>query len=235
MKSALVTGASSGLGLELCKLLSEKGYSLLVTGRQSLPPAVEAVTADLIHDRTPVLSLIQKYVPELVINNAGFGLYGSALDHDLDLLELNAKAAIEITLEAARVLLQKKKKGVILNVSSIAGEIPMPYLALYSAAKACLTSFSQSFDEEMRSQGIRILVSLPGPINTEFAKRASQGKFKQENGLKKQYVAACIWKQIQKQKPFQIIDWKCRISIALAKCFPHWAKQAIAKNLTRRF
>lgn len=234
MKLALVTGASSGLGRELCKLLQEKGYELLVTGRKSLPPALEALQADLIHDRSQVLDLIRKYGPDLVINNAGFAYYGSALEQSLDILELNANAAIEITLEAVRVLKEKKKTGVILNVSSIASEISMPYMALYAAAKACLTSFSKSFDAEMKPCGIRILVSLPGPIRTEFAERASRGHFKQKGGLTKEYVAKQIWRQIETGKNYQVIDWKNRIALKFAKIFPGLAEKMVMSSVLSR-
>jgi len=234
VKLALITGASSGLGLELCKIAAVNGYTLLVTGRKDLPPALVALKADLLHDRGKVLDLIRKYAPDLVINCAGYGAYGPALNHSLDILEVNANAAIEITIEAARAMLHKKKQGIILNVSSAAGTHSMPYMALYSAAKAALTSFSQSFDAEMRSQGIRILVTLPGQIDTPFAERASYGKFKQTGSLNKTYVAKRIWKQIEKKKSYQIIDWKCRIDLFLAKLFPRFAEKVILNHLSKR-
>lgn len=234
MKSALITGASSGLGLELCKLLASKGFSLLVTGRKNLPAAQVAVAADLVHERRKVLDLVRRHAPDLVINNAGFGSYGPALNHSLDLLEVNAMAPIEISLEAARILKEKGKPGIILNVSSGAGEVCMPYMALYSAAKAALTSFSKSFDVEMRPFGIRILVALPGQINTEFAERASKGKFQQKGGMKKEYVAQRIWKQIEKGKGVEVIDWKIRCELFFAKLFPRLAEKAVLKTLKRR-
>lgn len=234
MKLALITGASSGLGLELCQLVSEKGYALLVTGRKELPNALEAVQADLLHERDKVIDLIRKYTPDLVINCAGFGRYGPALNHSLDILEVNANAAIELTIEAARAMVKKKKQGIILNISSAAGAISMPYMALYAAAKAALTSFSQSFDAEMRPQGIRILVSLPGPINTPFAERASSGKYKETGALTKEHVAQRIWKQIERRKPYQVIDWKIRIGLFLAQTFPQLAQRTIKKRLLIR-
>lgn len=234
MKLALVTGASSGLGLELCKLLAQKGYALLVTGRKKLPEAFEAVQADLVHDRAKVIELIHRHAPDLVINCAGFAQYGCALNHTLDILEVNAAAAIEITIEAAKAMIAKKKTGIILNVSSAAGEVCMPYMALYAAAKAALTSFSQNFDAEMRIKGIRILVSLPGPINTPFAETASGGKFKQRGALSKKYVAKRLWQQIEQKKSHEIIDWKCRLQVGLARLFPQIAKKLISAQLSQR-
>ncbi len=248
-KLALITGAGSGLGLSLCKLLSEKGIPLIVTGRDSerlaavaaLPHVEEAVCLDLARDRQPLLDLIREKGPDLIINNAGFGLYGPALMHPLrtqmDLLEVNAAAAIEISLEAARALQSRKQPGVILNVSSTAGEFSIPTMALYAASKACLTSFSKSFDAEMRPFCIRVLAALPGPIATEFAARASNNGFVQESGfaLKKEYAAECIWKQIERRKPIQIIDWRNRLGIFMMKCLPrslreHWLQKALRKR-----
>jgi short-subunit dehydrogenase len=234
MKLALITGASSGLGLELCKIAAQKGYSLLVTGRKELPPALVPLKADLVHERGKVLDLIRKHAPDLVINCAGFGQYGPALNHNLDMLVVNANAAIEITIEAARAMMEKKKPGVIMNVSSAAGSLPMPYMALYGASKAALTSFSQSFDAEMKSSGIRILVALPGPVNTPFAERASKGKYQETRALTKEYVAKRIWWQIEKRKPYLVIDWKIRIGLFLAKLLPLLARRVIANALQKR-
>jgi hypothetical protein len=235
MKFALLTGANSGLGLELYKLLKEEGYTLLVTGRKALPEAFEAVQADLIHERSKVIAMIRKYAPELVINNAGYGTYGYATDHSLDILQLNAVAAIDLTIEAARILKEKGKKGIILNVSSIAGEGPMPFLALYGAAKACLTSFSRSFDEEMRPFGIRILATLPGQIDTPFADNASNHFYQQIGGMKKEYVAKRIMKQIRQKKQIEIVDWTYKLAVFWAKLFPSWAARVVAHSLKGRF
>ncbi|MBU6383274.1 MAG: SDR family NAD(P)-dependent oxidoreductase [Verrucomicrobia bacterium] len=234
-KTALVTGASSGLGREICKLLQQQGMRLIATGRKNLPEAHAAVTADLRHERHKILELIEKEVPDVVINCAGAGAYGPALDHPLDLLDINANAPIEITLVAARTLLRAKKTGVILNVSSAAGLIPMPYLALYSAAKAALTSFSRSFDAEMRPFDIRILVSLPGQINTDFAFQASKGKYRQEGGMKKEWVAKRIMRQIAHQIPYEVIDGNTKFQIFLAKLLPSLANRLIMKGLRKRF
>lgn len=234
-KLALVTGASSGLGLELCRLFRKKGIRLIATGRKNLPEADLALHADLKSERHKVIELIEREAPDLVINCAGAGAYGPAAEHSLDLLEINAGAPIEITIAAAKTMLKAGKKGVILNVSSAAALIPMPYLALYSAAKAALTSFSRSFDAEMRKHNIRILVSLPGQIDTDFAFRASGGKYRQEGGMKKEWVAKRLMRQIERRIPYEVIDWKVRMSIFLAKLLPNAAARLIAKNLQRRF
>lgn len=246
---ALVTGASSGLGFALCQLLSKKGIPLIVAGRDekrlalaaSLPHVTESVLADLSQNREHLLQTIREKTPDLVINNAGYGFYGPALAQEtaiqMDLLDVNANAPIEIALEAARVLQSRKKSGVILNVSSTAGEIPVPAMALYSAAKASLTSFSQSFDREMRPYGIRVLAAVPGPIATPFAKRASNNRYGETNrfAMQPEFVAEKIWKQIQSGKSKQIIDWRVHLGLFFLKALPRWAADRILlRNLNRR-
>lgn len=223
-KLALITGASSGLGEELAKLLTDKGYSLILTGRneKKLPPG--SLTLDLSGDRKPLIELIHTHAPDLVINNAGYAIYGPALsistEEQLKILEVNGAAAIEITMEAARTLLKNKKEGIILNVSSTAGEISMPLMAMYGAAKACLSAFSKSFDAEMRRHGIRILTALPGSFQSEFAKRASNGFFQSRNPLSAEAVAKAIWQQIEQKKEVQVIDWKNHLSLLLGRLLP---------------
>ena len=250
-KLALVTGASSGLGLALCERLSNQGIPLLLTGRdperlaaaaKTFPSVVESIALDLSKDRRPLLELIRKHTPDLVLNNAGCGLYGPALMHPLsdqmDLLEINAAAAIEIALEAARALHSRNRPGVICNISSTAGEIPVPTMALYAAAKACVTSFSQSFDAEMRPFGIRVLVSLPGPIDTGFAAHASNNGFIQNSrfALKKEKAARLIWNQIEKRKGIQVIGWRNQLGAALLKLMPRSASNwLLQRSLNERY
>lgn len=233
-KLALVTGASSGVGKVLCQHLTQMGVPLIVTGRKELPPAQMAIQADLKEERGKILKIIENQAPDLVINCAGFGAYGMATEHSLDLLEVNANAPIEISLVAAKTLQKAKRAGTILNVSSVAGLIPMPYMALYGAAKASLISFSKSFDFEMKPYEIRVLVSLPGPIDTPFALRASKGKFQEHIGLSTEWVALRLLKQIEKQKPFEILDWKMQLQVFLARCLPTLAARVVANDLKKR-
>jgi short-subunit dehydrogenase len=235
MKLALITGASSGVGRELCREAAAQGYRVIATGRKHLPDAHLAIQADLLQDRPKVLDLIHHYAPDLVINCAGFTYYGLAVDHDLTLFELNSTAAIDLTLAAVQALRNRKKPGVILNVSSIAGEIPTPYMALYGAAKGALTLFSRSLDAEMRGEDIRVLVSAPGPIKTSFAEKASGGKFNQTSGLDPHYVAQRLWRQIRNKKPYEILDWKCHLQVFLAKLFPLLSQKIVMRQLAKRF
>jgi uncharacterized protein len=247
---ALVTGATSGLGKELCEILSEQKIPLFLTGRdvKYLQEAADrynagAMPLDLRSSREPLLQWIRDEAPDLVINNAGFALYGPVIMHttqsQMNILEVNGAAAIEISIEAARSLYRQKKEGVILNISSAAGVNPFPTMAVYAAAKSLLTSFSKSFDTEMKPYGIRILAALPGQIVTPFAERASLGLFSQRPSwttLEPRRAAEKIWKQIQAKKGEQVIDFRTRAALAIAKLMPRaLIETLLQKSISNRY
>jgi uncharacterized protein len=235
---ALVTGASSGIGYAVCHLLAKQKIPLIITGRdlsrlqnlaEELKDAIpiNIIAADLSkpEELRSLINEIHKHGPDLVINNAGFGLYGEALSYEtlehLELLNVNGMCVIELTLEAARTLLSNNKAGVILNVSSAAGMLVFPLFASYSASKALVTHFSQSFDYEMAPFGVRILTACPGMVNTSFRFRASHTSNAKSSGvsMSPEYAAEMIWAQIKKQKRVFIFDWKTRLSIFFARVF----------------
>lgn len=247
---ALITGATSGLGEELCSLLGEKKIPLFLTGRNekrlkalAARYHAEAMPLDLSQSRKPLLHWICQNQPDLVINNAGFTFYGPVLMHptetQMEILEVNGNAAIEISIEAARCLYEEKKEGIILNISSAAGELTFPHMAVYAAAKSLLTSFSKSFDSEMKPYGIRILAAIPGQIATPFATRASQGHFTQSPSwttLSPRQAAEKIWHQIEKKKGVQIIDFRTKLALALAKLAPRFlVERFLQHSLAKRY
>ncbi len=236
---ALVTGASSGIGEELCHLLAAKGIGLIITGRNtaklehlanslnSTEPVIP-ITADLSDSMGVqiIIDTIHEHSPDLIINNAGFGLYGAALSHatddEIELVEVNVAAVLEISLEAARTLIAQNKKGVIMNISSVAAFLPFPNSAVYAASKAFVTHFSMAFDYELQDQGIRVLNACPGMVKTEFAQRAGGAAMLQEQrfAMTAKYAAEQIWWQIQKGKLTHIFDRKYRWLLRLASILP---------------
>ncbi|MEX1012442.1 MAG: SDR family NAD(P)-dependent oxidoreductase [Waddliaceae bacterium] len=227
IQTALVTGATSGIGKELCHLLLKQGVSLIATGRDAkeLEKYEGAITliSDLtqVEDRKKLVSLIHEKKPDLVINNAGIGLYGDALDSpisdQMQLVEVNINALTELTLEAVKMMSAHQKMGVVLNVSSVAGFLPFPGNAAYAASKAFVTNFSVALDFECREKGIRILAACPGMVDTAFRTRAGgkEPHVSKSGVMSARYAANQILWQIKKRKPVHIFDWKYRVGVFL--------------------
>lgn len=245
MKLALITGASSGLGKALSQLLAQRGIPLLLTARnenaleelkRTLTVATEIFPADLSQptERKACLAWALSHTPDLIINNAGIGLYGPALSHSTAeqaaLFELNARATIEITLESARALLKEKREGTILNVSSAAAFFLYPRHTLYAASKGCVKQFSQGLDYELKGSGVRVLTSCPGLIDTDFSLKASRNTIRKKNTawmLSPGRAAHLILQQIEQGKSLDIIDWRYKCLVALNALLP--------KTLSMRF
>jgi uncharacterized protein len=235
---ALVTGASSGLGKALCHALAARGIPLLMAARSeeklkqvakslSVPTQIYPVDLADASKRREFLAWLQGQAPDLVINNAGAGLYGPAVSHPIEeqstIVELNAKALMEITLESARTLREQKRQGTILNVSSAAAFLLYPNHCIYAASKAFVNNFSQGLDFEIKSHGIRILASCPGLIDTEFSLRAAGGQIYKKSSLwtmSADRAAALILKQIDSGKSIDIIDFRYKCFIYLSKIIP---------------
>ena len=247
---ALVTGASSGLGKALCQALAKQNIRLLIVARREdllkklaleLPSSTQIYRIDLSdpNECKTLIQLIHQKAPDLIINNAGFGLYGPTLSHPLneleDMVDVNIQALMKLTIESARVLQQAKKKGTIVNISSAAAFFSYPTFNVYAATKAFVNRFSEGLDEELREQGIRILTVCPGQIDTDFRKRASKNFPQRKDGpfMTPDGAAALILEQIEKGKALSIIDWRYRLLVALAKCLPKRLLQAILRSSLR--
>jgi len=249
-RCAFVTGASSGIGKAICRLLAKEGIHLVITGRNKLSlyeiadelrdfVNVVVYPANLTDrdERAQIIQKIHQLSPDLVINNAGYGLYGLGTDVDLksqlDMIELNVSALVEITVEAARAMMEARHPGVIMNISSVAGFFPFPGFSVYGASKAFVNSYSQAMDAELSGQRIRVLASCPGMVETNFSLRASQGKY-QSQGEKKmtpEYAAKQIWKQILHRTPIRAFSFKYRVAAFLLQ---HVIPRRFSVNVLKR-
>ncbi|WP_226779781.1 SDR family NAD(P)-dependent oxidoreductase [Oceaniglobus trochenteri] len=191
--TALITGASSGIGAAFARLHAEKGGDVVLSARSA--DALEKLAAELeaehgiaahvfpadlgqegaaqqLYDRVKAAGL----KVNILINNAGFGGQGKlterAVAEDLAMIDLNIKALVVLTHAFGRDM-AANGGGKILNVGSTAGFMPGPYQATYFATKAFVNSFSQAVDHELRDQGVTCTVLAPGYVETGFAKAAN--------------------------------------------------------------
>lgn len=184
---ALITGASTGLGRDMAIYLSELGYDLILTARntkkllelkRTLPVRVKIITADLSKPENAVrlYRTCRRMNVDLLINNAGIGAVGAfektSLSKELELINLNVTSLHILTKLFYRDF-RKKNRGTILNVSSSAAFYPGPLMAAYYASKTYVLNLSQSLWREIKESGSNVSISVlcPGPVQTEFNKR----------------------------------------------------------------
>ncbi|MGI8546210.1 MAG: SDR family NAD(P)-dependent oxidoreductase [Gemmatimonadaceae bacterium] len=191
--SALVTGASGGIGLELARILAREGHDLVLVAR-SLPElewlaaelreqfggTVEVIRSDL-NEPAAVPQLFEAVAQrgvriDLLINNAGFGLAGRFDQTDgrreLEMIQVNVAALTELTKLFLPGMITRGN-GRIMNVASTAAFQPGPLMAVYYATKAYVLSFTQAVAEEVRDTGVTLTALCPGPTHTGFANVAN--------------------------------------------------------------
>jgi short-subunit dehydrogenase len=187
-KTALITGASAGLGCEFAKLAARDGHDLVLVARRRDrldALASELETAHGIRATVLTADLADAIAPreiaegvaaaglhiDFLINNAGFGIHGAFAQADLGrslaLIDVNVKALVELTHRFLPAMVARRQ-GRILNVASLAGFVPGPYMAIYYASKAFVLSFTEALAEELRGTGVTATASCPGPTATEF-------------------------------------------------------------------
>lgn len=194
-KTALVTGASSGIGYELSKLLGADGFNVVLVARSrdkliqvaeelKREYGVKAVVIAKDLSRVEAAAEVYGEVKDLdlqidvLINNAGFGGYGffteTDLQSELDMIQLNVTSLVQLSKLFIRDM-SKRGFGRVLNVSSTASFQPGPLMAIYFATKAFVTSFSQAIGNELKGSGVTVTALCPGPTATNFSSGADMG------------------------------------------------------------
>jgi uncharacterized protein len=187
----VITGASAGIGAALARVFAANGHELALVARRETELTILANDLGAAYRKTPhvVVMDLQRadapariahellargLEPAVVVNNAGFGLYGPAAERDraeqLAMIDLNVRALTDLSLRWIDGI--TRHRGGILNVASVAGFLPAPRQAVYYASKAYVLSFSEALHRELRRVGVRVTVLCPGPVLTEFQARA---------------------------------------------------------------
>lgn len=178
-KIAIVTGASSGIGKTTAELLANSGYKVYGTSRkvtQAAQRSYKMITLD-VNSEESIEAALREVVQiegriDLVVNNAGFGVApGGAEESSIEqtkmLFETNFFGIVRMT-RAVVPYMRKQGEGRIINIGSVLGLIPAPYMASYAATKHAVEGFSESLDHELRTRSIRVSVIEPGYTNTHF-------------------------------------------------------------------
>jgi uncharacterized protein len=244
---AVVTGASSGIGLELAKEFARHGYDLLIAAEDpGLDTAAHAIRGEGTSVETAQVDLATREgVDELVARiraqdrpidaiaiNAGVGVGGPFIDTDLEaelrLVALNVTGVVQLSKHIVRDMVSVGR-GRILYTSSIAGDMPAPYMAVYGASKAFDLSFAEALRHEMKDTGVTITVLQPGPTDTDFFRRADMEDTKVATSKKDDpaEVAREGFEALMAGKDHVVAgSFKNRVQDALAQVLPEPTKAA---------
>lgn len=191
-KQALITGASSGLGLEFCRLLAGSSYNLVMVDKDGtgLEKAAQSIQDEFgIHTELIVKDLglnkaadelfreVEGHEFDILINSAGFGLFGFFVETDWQFEESMLQLHILNLTRLTKLVAQKmvrRRSGRIMNVSSLAAFQPGPLMNIYYASKAYIHFFSEALANELKGTGVTVTVLLPGLFNTNFASSAAR-------------------------------------------------------------
>jgi len=254
---ALITGASSGIGLELAKLFARESHDLALVARsydilkhiaenlqQTYGVQVKCYTKDLSVSSTPeeIFEALQSEGGniDVLVNNAGFGWRGEFAKMNtadaLEMIQVNISSLTHLT----RLFLPgmiERKRGKILNVTSTAAFQPGPLMATYYASKAYVLNFSLALTEELRGTGVTVTALCPGPTATGFGKRAGFSNKKILGGalsMDASAVALQGYKGLMKGKPLIISGWKNWLGTQLVRLLPRTLPGKLVKGVQQK-
>lgn len=243
---ALITGASSGMGRDMAKILNQKGYDLILVARdekkleevkKQLKTETKIVVMDISNEENCKKIYEENKDIDILINNAGFGDCGhfeeTSLDKDIQMIHTNIIAYHILTKLYLKEMI-KKDSGKILNVASIAGFMPGPLMTTYYSTKNYVVRFSESIREELRRKKSKVQISIlcPGPVDTNFNKVADV-EFALK-GLSSEYVAKYAINKFLKGKFYIVPGWKIKLARIGAKLAPASFVAKISYNMQKR-
>lgn len=232
---ALVTGASSGIGRDISRQLAKRGYDLILVARNinklnEVKNSIQNVNVEIIQMDLSIYenckklhAQVEKEKIDILINNAGFGVFGkfdeTDLDKEIELINTNIMAVHVLTKLFLKDM-KKRNNGYILNVASIEGFIPGPLMAAYYSSKSYVVRLSQSIREELKKDksNVKIGILCPGPVDTNFNNVANV-KFNAKS-LTSEYVAKYTVNKMLKNKFYIVPEIQIKAVRIIAKIVP---------------
>jgi uncharacterized protein len=256
-ETALITGASGGIGYEFAKLFAQNGYNLVLVARgekklrelaQGLEQAHTISAHVIAKDLTDPASPKELYADlqnasitvDILVNNAGFATYGLFaeidMDKELQMMQLNMVTLTYLTKLFLRDML-KRQKGKILNVASTAAFQPGPLMAVYYASKAYVLSFSEALSNETQGTGVSVTALCPGPTESGFQARANMedSKLVSSGSLMNTATVARIgYQALMNQQPVVVPGQMNRLLTLLPKFLPRKLVSQLVRNAQER-
>ncbi|MCI0402085.1 MAG: SDR family oxidoreductase [Acidobacteria bacterium] len=250
---AIVTGASEGIGKAIAELFAREGAQVALAARSE--DKLRELAARLGEERTLAVptdvavpeqaeTLVRRAVErfgglDILVNNAGFGLYAPChemnWEHFRQLWEVNFFAAVRLALLALPQL--RKRRGAVVNISSVAGKIPLPYMGAYCASKFALNTISSAMRMELKQAGVRVVTVLPGRVATQFhiaAYRDGQnlpGIFqrRKSEGVSAEKVARVTLDALLSGKREVVVPWRLRLAMAASAVMPGLREHVLSR------
>lgn len=252
MQVTIITGASQGIGEQFARQLAQRKHNLVLVARSrgKLEQLAEELSARNGIEATPLAVDLSEpnaaaqvagfltsrgMQPRWLINNAGFGHAGAFDTIDLDatnrMITLNIGALVELT-HLLLPQLRLNREGAIINVASIAGFQPLPYMAVYGATKSFVLSFSEALAEELRVADVRVLALCPGPVSTNFAAAGGLNATTFEKGQSAEDVVARALSALERGRVVCVTQkaW----AVSLQSLVPRFLLRRVAGIITKR-
>ena len=252
-KVVVVTGASMGIGEAIAKRFAAEGASVVLLSRDTARAEAArarigflertvALSCDVRHseeiDRVLALTLHHFKRIDVWVNNAGHGLLDSVEQLQMsacrELFETNLFGALS-AMQAVIPVMRQQGGGAIINISSVAGHIPLPFHAAYSASKFALNAIGKGAGIELKKDGIHVLTVCPGYVRTAFSENAVRGsELKQVRptsvkGITPERVANAVLDGYRKKKREVIVPWTMHLPVKLYQCFPALVEWAMGR------